>query len=72
MWLVAQYLKSHKKSKINIMKLQCASNNVAERVSSLRKTYGWIIHCRLEKYVDGVGIWYYEVEKKGIMPKQFK
>lgn len=70
-YLVAEWLKSNKKSYIHDMKRKCKANNVGARVMSLRNSFNWKIDTILEGYSNGVAVWYYKVIKAGKMPEQY-
>jgi len=70
-YLVAKYLKSHKKSYIHDMKRVCEANNIGQRVMILRNTHGWTIDTIFERYEGSRAIYYYKVLIKGKMPDEF-
>lgn len=70
-FLVADYLlKNKKKSYIHNMKKVCKCNNVAQRVSVLRKK-GWVIDTILEKYEGNIAIYFYKLVSHSSVPKQY-
>lgn len=70
-YLVAKYLKSHKKSYIHEMKRQCEANNIGQRVLQLRNSHGWAIDTIFERYEGNRAIYYYKVLIACKMPLKF-
>lgn len=71
MYIVAKWLQNHEKSYIHELKRHCKANNPMQRISLLRRIYGWEIATIYEGMKGRVPVYHYKVVKEGKMPKQF-